>query len=808
MRFPNREVWQVPPLVLVVIAWVIGLLAAHAWLVPYGTPAGVVALLCLLPLGALLLWRRDSTLRLSTMCAIAMLLGAVRYQRSLPSLSDPAVVAHFNDRGWVIAEGIVTGYPDRRDTLTLLRVDVSALASEGQRHAVHGTILVRTPRFPEYQYGDHLRLSGLLETPPELDGFSYRQYLAQRGIYSVLESAKIELLASGQGSRLLAMLYSAKDRFRLTIARLLRAPESSLLQGILLGIRSEIPDTLYDEFNTTSTSHVLVISGANVVIVTALLGRTLGRLFGRGRGYWLTMTGLAGYVLLVGADMPVFRAGVMGGLYLTGRYLGRGTTAYVSLCAAALVLTAINPSALWDASFQLSFVATAGLILLAGPLESLMERHLWRGITGKSLKDSLRLLGEAVAVTLAPQVVVLPLIATSFGQLSLVAPLTNILIGPAQPFIMTWGGVATLLGLVPWLLPIARVVAWPPWLLLTYTRTVVHWIAGWPSASIPVSRTTSFWLGLGLYGCLALLAVAWRRKTWRISVASLARTAPGRAGMGAAVLAVILLTLTIRQLPDRRLHVEFLDVGQGDAILITTPHGQQILVDGGPSPSALFSALGEAMPFWDHSIDLVISTHADRDHITGLVSLLRRYDVEAWMDNGYEGSDSLLQECIGLLAEEGIQRHLAVMGDRFDLGDGTYLDVVHPSERQATAGGSANTSSVVLLLQHGSSSFLLTGDIEAETEQLLVQSARELQADVLKVAHHGGAGSTTQEFLSAVDPSFAVISVGSENRNGHPAPETLERLSGSRDLLVLRTDLQGSIEFVSDGLQIWVQTQR
>ena len=809
VRFVKREVHLLPPLVLVVIAWVLGLLAAQAWLVPYGTPAGVVALLCLLPLGAILLWRRDPKLPFSAICAMVLLLGALRYQCSLPSLSDPALVAHYNDRGWVTAEGIVSGYPDRRDTQTLLRVDVSALVSEGRARAVHGTILVRLPSFPEYRFGDRLRLSGLLDTPPELDGFSYRQYLAQRGIYSILEHPKVELLASGQGNRLWAILYRAKDRLRLTIAQLLEAPESSLLQGILLGTRSEIPDAVYDEFNATSTSHVLVISGANVIIVTALLGRTLGRLFGRRRGYWLTMTGLAGYVLLVGADMPVFRAGVMGGLYLTGRHLGRGTIPYVPLCAAALVLTAVSPWALWDASFQLSFMATAGLIFLADPLESLMERHLWRRVSGKGLKASLRQFGEAVAVTLAPQLVVLPLIATSFGRLSLVAPLANILVGPVQPLIMVWGAVATLIGLVPWLLPVARVVAWLPWLLLAYTRTTVHWIASWPSASIPVSHTASLCLGLGVYGCLAGAALALHHKTWQRSAASLARTAPGRSGVGVAVLAVTILALTIRQLPDRRLHVEFLDVGQGDAILITTPRGQQVLVDGGPSPSALFAALGEAMPFWDRSIDLVVSTHADRDHITGLVSLLQRYDVEGWIDNGYEGSDPLLQECLDRLKEEGIRRLQTAAGDRIELDDGTFLDVIHPRSRQATGEtGGSNNNSVVLLLQHGSNSFLLTGDIEAVTEQILVQSARELRADVLKVAHHGSAGSTTQEFLRAVDPSFAVISVGSENWSSHPAPETLERLTGVRNLLVLRTDLQGSVEFVSDGRQIWVKTER
>jgi len=798
----------VPPLVLVVIAWVLGLLAAHAWLVPYGIRPGAVALVCALPLGAILLWPKDRALRLGAACALALLLGALRYQRSLPSLSDPGHVAYYNGRGWVTLQGVISGYPDRRDTWTFVRIDVTDLEIDGQAHAVRGTILAQSPRFPEYHYGDRVRISGLLKTPPEMDGFSYREYLARRDIYSLLERARVELLATGEGCRFWSLLYAAKDRLRTSVVQIAPAPESSLLLGILLGIRSEIPEDVYGEFNTTSTSHLLVISGANVVIVTAILARTLGRLLGRRRGYWVTMAGLAGYVLLVGADMPVVRAGVMAGLYLTGRHLGRGSTGYVSLCAAALLLTALSPSSLWDASFQLSFVATAGLLFIADPLERLMNKcPRVRGTTtrtGVFLRHGV----EIAALTLAPQIMVLPLVATSFGRLSLVAPLANILVGPVQPLIMTWGGAAALLGACTGLLPVARAVAWIPWLLLAYTRTAVHWMAGWPSASIPVGRSTALWLAAVIYGSMALLVLL-RSRSWQPKAGSLARTVPGRTALGAAILAAVLLGLTIGQMPDRRLHVVFLDVGQGDAILITTPRGQQVLVDGGPSPAALFAALGKSMPFWDHSIDVVVSTHADGDHITGLVSLLERASVGGWIDNGLEESDPLVQECLRRLDTQGIERHITVAGERFDLGEGIYLETLHPRGGEAQMGSiSSNNSSVVLLLQHGANSFLLTGDVESETERALIHSAQVLQADVLKVAHHGSGGATSGEFLDAVDPSFAVISVGIDNRSGHPAPETLERLASVHDLLVLRTDLQGTVEFVSDGQQIWVRTQR
>ena len=798
-----------PPLVPVVVAWVVGLLAARGYLVPYGVRPLAVALLLLVPFGAMMLWRNDRPLFRGAACALALLLGALRYQISQPGLPCPEQVACYNDTGWVSAEGVISGYPDRRGSWTLIRIDVTQLEQDGQVHAVRGTALARIPPFPEVRYGDRVRIAGLLTTPPELTGFSYREYLARKAIYSTFERAWIERLAENQGSGFWARLYAARDGLRLSIARLMRAPESALLQGIVLGIRSEIPDELYEEFNVTSTSHVLVISGANVVIVTALLARAFGWVLGRRLGYWVTMAGLGAYILLVGAEVPVLRAGIMAGLYLTGRQLGRGTISYVSLCAAAFFITIFAPLSLWDTSFQLSFLATAGLVFLSEPFERLLDNHCWARVTGPRLQPVLRHLGEMASVTLAPQVMVLPLVATSFGRLSPVAPLANLLIAPVQPWIMAWGCASALLGLSAWLHPIARMLAWVPWLLLAYTRAVVHWMSGWPSASIPVADDTSLWLGRGIYGVLALLALVRRPVGWRTRFRSLAASRPGWPGFAAAAMALLLLGLTIGRLPDHRLHVHILDVGQGDAILITTPRGRQVLVDGGPSPTALFAALGKAMPFWDHSLDLVVATHADGDHTTGIVPLLERYDVGGWLDNGTEESSLLLQECLRRLEVSRIPRHIAVAGDRIILDEDISLEVVHPRSGRYSSGVTAsNNNSVVLLLHHGANSFLLTGDIEAEAEHDLIHSARSLQADVLKVAHHGSGGSTTDEFLKAVDPAFAAISLGTDNRSGHPAAETLARLEGRRGILLLRTDLQGTLEFISDGRQLWIKTER
>ncbi len=799
-----------PPLVLVAIAWVAGLVAAHHWFVPLGVEPLSLVLLSLIPIAAILLWPRDRQMRLAGFCVLAFLLAALRYESALPDLDDPGLLAHYNDQGWVELEGVVDGYPDVRDTWTNLRVKAESIELEDEGHPVRGTVLVRAPRFPEHRYGDRLRISGLLETPPEFEDFSYKEYLERKGIYSYVNYAHVAKIESSQGSPFWAALFSVKDRARDVLARLVPDPEASLLQGILLGIRSGIPDDLYEDYNTTGTSHIIVISGSNITFIAALFALAFRRVLGPRRAYWLTIAGITLYVLLVGADAAVVRAGIMGGLFVTALALGRRSTAYVSLFATILVLTLITPLALWDVGFQLSFAATLGLILFAPAIQRLFERGLVRVSSLDRARQVLRFLNEALILTLAAQILTIPLVVYHFGRFSLVAPLANLLILPAQPPIMGLGGAAAITGMAPFLEPVAQVIAWVPWLLLAYTNAVVRWMAGWPFASIEIDRASAGWLVL-IYVSLLLLLWIWFRRREAVEQVWNGLTAR-RSNLfifgGAAVIA-LLAWLAVLQLPDRKLHVTFLDVGQGDAILITTPSGQQVLVDGGPSPSDLTSALGKEMPFWDRSIDLLIMTHPDADHISGLVEVLDRYEVGGWLDSGRPDDDATYGECMARIEESHILRHMVRAGDSLNLGQGIVLDVLHPpSELMKGTEADGNNNSLVLRLRWGEAEVLLTGDIGAEAEKLLLRSNQDLSADLLKVAHHGSGGSSRSEFLAAVAPAYVVISVGEDNRFGHPDEGVLERLAALGDVVVLRTDTEGTIEFTTDGEQVWVHTER
>lgn len=257
--------------------------------------------------------------------------------------------------------------------------------------------------------------------------------------------------------------------------------------------------------------------------------------------------------------------------------------------------------------------------------------------------------------------------------------------------------------------------------------------------------------------------------------------------------------------PDGLLHLYQLDVGQGDAILVVSPEGRRMLVDGGPSPSALLDALGRRLPPWDRRLDLVVLTHPDADHVGGLPALLERYAIGSILDPELPAESPDAGAWAQALAESDAGHLRASAGGRIllDATAGVSAELLWPPEPRFTGGdAAANNNSTVILLQHGRNRFLLTGDIEADAETALLASGVDLRADVLKVAHHGSGGSSTADFLAAVSPRLALIGVGADNRYGHPDPGALERLAPA---LVRRTDWQGSIEVLSDGRDLWLR---
>ncbi len=468
------------PLMLFALAWMGGILFARAADVP-----SVWFLLALPPALVLLVgWGDRRGMRRAAAMLLGLMLGGLRFTAALPQITVDQV-AYYRDHGTVAVEGVVIAEPDRRASDARLRVRVDRLAmGDGVTHTVEGRLLVYVPLYPTISYGDRIRAIGPMETPPVFDDFSYKDYLAREGIYALLRDADVTVLASHQANPVMDRLLRFKELAHQRLQSLLPEPQGSLLAGILLGTDQGIPDDLNAAFETTGTSHIVAISGFNLTMIAGLVTRVARRFLQRRGGLLVALLAIWIYVVLVGGNASVARAGVMSSLLALGQQEGRRSHGPTSLAAAVLVLSAANPYVLWDSGFQLSAAATLGMMLYVPPLAGWLTALLARWMDQERAKGVVSGLSDVLIVTLAVQITTLGITVWSFRAIPLVAPLTNLLILPAQPFIMVFGGLALAAGFVIW--PLGRLFAWIAWVFLTYTIEVVRLTAELPLASIPV----------------------------------------------------------------------------------------------------------------------------------------------------------------------------------------------------------------------------------------------------------------------------------------------------------------------------------
>ncbi len=254
------------------------------------------------------------------------------------------------------------------------------------------------------------------------------------------------------------------------------------------------------------------------------------------------------------------------------------------------------------------------------------------------------------------------------------------------------------------------------------------------------------------------------------------------------------------------LMVTFFDIGQGDAIFIEVPGGNQVLIDGGPN-DAILAKLGRVLPFWDRTVDLLILTHPHADHLAGLLEVLKRYEVGMVMESGVNHSIAEYKEWRSILQKKAVPVVIAKTGQKVRLSRSSYIDVFTPFESfEGESPKNIHEATVVSKLVYASTTVLLMGDAERSIEYRLLFSGIDIDADILKVGHHGSKTSTSEEFLAAVSPRIAVIQSGKKNRFGHPYQEVLERLKAI-GAEILRNDLRGDIQLKSDGVSFILSTR-
>lgn len=746
-----------------------------------------------------------------------------------------------------------------------LEIDLSAVEFEGVNVPAQGGLRVsfaphlEQAPLPELHAGDEV--SALTEAKlPQVfrdeGAFGRRAYLAQQNIDLVATLRSPELIERVGGSKqsFATRLAWIRSRLRSEIDTLCRdSPQTDgVLRAMLLGDRSFVDRAESADFQKTGAFHVLVVAGLHVGAIAAVLfwiGRKLR--LARSLTIPVTLAFLFAYVAVVEERPPVLRAAVMTAIVLLGSFFFRRLELLNSTAIAALILLIAKPMALRDSSFQLTFVAIGCIAGLAAPwLEKTVEPYVralrgWRDVTrdaahepratqfridlrslerwitarvpqrlgkatGYGLAGSLTLtfrVCELLVVTLALQIGMLPLMARDFHRVSLSAALVNLAAVPMVGILVPLGFLSLTAGLI---LPAAgKVLAVP---LTWLTGLLVHgvqWFGHFPRWSYRIPGPP-LWLIVAFFVFGVALAAAIRipQPRWKVL---------GR-GVCLAWLACALVIAVFPFAPDwsrGKLEVSVLDVGQGDSLFIVSPGGKTMLIDGGGAFGGFVAketSFGvdpgeEAVsPYlWSRGfqkLDVVALTHAHQDHLGGLTAILENFHVgKLWI--GREVLSPTLARLEHLARDRGIPTEHELRGKSFDW-DGVQGEFLWPETESANIGTEAkNDDSLVLRLHYGNRNILLPGDAERQAERgiLAENPPQTLQSDVLKVGHHGGKNSTTQEFLRAVEPKIGIISVGEANAYGHPSPELLERLEAS-GVHVLRTDRDGAVHILTDGQQL------
>lgn len=677
----------------------------------------------------------------------------------------------------------------------------------------------------------------------------------------------------------LAWVYGWRTRLQKEFSQRFSAETAGVLNAALLGNPHNISARSAEGFRASGTFHILVISGLQIAFIAGVAILIVRRMTQRKLlQFLLAALFLWAYALAVGAETSVTRAALMFSLAAFASVVSRRANSLNTVAGAGLLLLILNPLDLFNPSFQLTFLSVVAIVCIALPLLENMRRvgawrptmitaypphcspwlkklsealfwseREWRAEMAASnikyrlfkapiaarlerwrIQKILRYASSALVISASVQIALLPLMILYFHRLSMASLLLNIFVGVLMAGLALAALVAVLVSQASTMLGGLLIVFAEKtnWLM---THLIDPFAAlGFASVRLPhYSGLAAFIYAVYFSLLLVLVLGLWKWNPLRPHAASsgLNRRMKRIVALSFVVtLLIVILHPFSAALPDGRLRVEFLDVGQGDSALLTTPDGTTILIDGGGRPSwtnrdsedgePAFErdtrSVGERVVsefLWSRGLDRVdylIATHADADHIDGLNDIARNFKVRGAIVARAPVDDREFAKFAQTLNQVGVPLQIVGSGDVLQLGN-VLLDVVWPAPVQIADSPSRNNDSLVLRVRFGEKSILFTADIEKETEAALVRTGKDLHSDALKVAHHGSKTSSTEPFIDAARPRVAVISVGRHSIFGHPNKEVVDRWRAS-GAQVLTTGEKGTITVVTDGREISVTT--
>lgn len=774
--------------------------------------AGMSLLLCAL------LWRYQQE-RMLLLLLFCLLAGAWRYSLALPANTPHSITGYIGSPSLQI-RGVVADEPKLQGRSRTLLIATNGVSNDNGAswQAAAGTIIVyssgttiETPYGPNY--GDSVKLQGKLQSS---------EPQSAPVIVASMTFPRISVQGTG-GNILIAWLYHLRVLLANIITQALPQPEAALLIALLLSLHTPALASLIPAFNATGTAHLIAPSGFKVTILAGIISKMMSLVEkAAGRNHrrvtiplrWITTASTIAtvlvYTLLSGAGPAALRAGIMGILLVVAPRTGRTYNIYTSLSLAAIIISAIDPLALWSVSFLLSFLGTLGIVLLTPFFERLLH-PMQRLPFGQTLV-------EIVAVTLAAQVATFPITTIVFLQLSFIALLANMLTVPLLGTFLLLGLLVGISGLI--FLPLGMLCGWLAWPFLWYLKTVIDICAHIPGAAISLS-TMSNAVAWGYYIVLAALcSVLLRRdKASKAKQHRGAKTSPSsqrflRLLQLSGATLIILGTGVSALTPQHhdKFSISFLDVGparsvsQGEAIFIRTAQGQTVLIDGGLDAASLSQALDSRLPSWQRTLDVVVLTTARPEHITGLLDVIQRFQIKEVIDAGMLHPDTTYALWRRIINERNL-RYLSVSeGTSISISAGVALQILWPQHLHKGSNEARDNSLIVRIQAPGVHTLLLGATAQSQyalTGLLADLASSYLQADIVQIV--GEINKTypaaLQGVLQKAHPTLLVVTPpsvrASQSKEGdpvasNPLPPT------ETDCQVIQTAQTGTVEIESN----------
>lgn len=812
------------------LALITGVIIGYYWSIPYHLLISAFIFILVLLLITLRIRRPKASFFLILIFVIILGIFDIQIQQYL-TLTDNHI-NHFIDKGKLHIEGIVVDSPILRPDKTVLVIQCIRIVEDKSYRVVSGNIRLTIPNDSNFQYGDFIRFQTSLKKIQSFQnpgGFDYERYINHQGIYAtgfITKKSTIMLLRQNAASFMRLKLEIFRQYLKEIIYSNASTPQREIIEAMTIGNQNAIPVDVNNNFNKTGTSHILSISGLHIGMVAAITFFAISLILKRSEYLMLRFNiikiasaaaflMIIFYSLIAGMGVTVVRSALMALVFMCALFLSRQKDIFNALTLTALIILVITPSSLFDISFQLSFASVLAIIYIV-PRFSNFINPLLEGLPLWCQKTS-RHIFLSIFVCVAATLGTMPLIVFYFNRVSAVTIIANLITVP-------------LLGTIA----------------LAFCMFFMLCAFFSPFLAGIFIKISSFFVQISVYVIDYLASLSWSTFTFTkpniieiiilyilifislrfIDLQGVSGIKKGLRERYPLFIKFVFITLIVFLLADavylwskdkisRDLRITAIDVGQGTSILVRFPGGKNMLIDGGGFTNSSFD-MGKLVvaPFLYSEriskIDIVVLSHPHPDHLQGLLYITDNFDVQEIWSTGLRLDDEIFQEWEKIISRKQIKvNYLSAQSPPREI-NGVQVNILWPLKPLKVDARDqfydmVNDESLVIKIKYGSVSFLMSGDISASVEKMLIRSGQNLHSDVLFVPHHGSGRSSSPEFIKEVSCRSAVISAGKNNPFRHPHPATLQRLTAA-NVNILRTDKDGAITLATDGEKITFDT--